>query len=608
MRWSPSPDLTSPRRLALATLGASAAVWAILVLLHPDITTRLGDTDDAMRLFLVRDLLHGRGWYDQRVTRLAPPLGVWMHWSRLLDGAIGGMDWVLGRVMPPEQAEWAMRFFWPLLWVPVATGSALVIARKFGARAAVFMAVPLFVTLTPMLYRQFTPGRIDHHNVQISMALLALAGAITAGASPPPQRLWPAVLAGAAGGLGLAVGLEALPFHALIGLSFGLRLALDKDQARICAAYGAALGVSSLGLYLLQTPPPRWGLSFCDAIGLNLVLALAIAGAGLFLVASLSERLPTAFRLGLLTIVGLAAGGSYLAADPACIAGPFAGLDPRIGPLWLDRVQEVQPLSRLFATAPGLAGEALTALVMVSLAAGFLLWRALRAGPRQTRYLEAVPAMTLAASLVLADVAGWEAWRMFDYVYWIGAPTLAAALSYLAARVAKDRMVPTVAISLCLSPLFVGGAAGAAAVALSPKDASRDAGVPLCSEVKGFAPLAALPAGVVLSEINLGPHLIANTPHTAIAAPYHRLAPSILAAHEAFAALPAAAAARVRALGATYVVDCPGSYMGVPAGSFGWGLRRGEVPAWLEPVPATGTKLVIYRVRPAAATAAPTAR
>jgi hypothetical protein len=606
MRWSPSPDLTSPRRFALATLGASAAVWAILVLLHPDITTRLGDTDDAMRLFLVRDLLHGRAWYDQRVTRLAPPAGVWMHWSRLLDGAISAMDWLLGRVTTPERAEWATRFFWPLLWIPVATGSALVIARRFGTRAAVFLAGPLFVTLTPMLYRQFTPGRIDHHNVQISMAVLALAAGTAAGVSRPPHKLWPAALAGGAGGVGLAVGLEALPFHALIGLSFGLRLAVDRDQARICAAYGVVLGLSSLGFYVLQTPPQRWDLSFCDAIGLNLVLALATVGAGLFLVASLSQRLPTALRIGLLGVVGLAAGVAYLAADPACIAGPFAGVDPRIRILWLDRVQEVQPLSRLLTTAPSLAVQALTALVMVSVAAGFLLWRALRADPRQTRYLEAVPASTLAASVALADVAGWEAWRMFDYVYWVGAPTLAAALSYLAGRVAKDRMVPTVALSICLSPLFVGGAAGAAAQALTPPSADR--GFPLCNEVKGFAPLAALAPGVVLSEVNLGPHLIANTPHTAVAAPYHRMAASIIAAHEAFAATPAAAEAKVRALGATYVVDCPGSYLGVPAGSFGWRLRRGQVPAWLEPIPATGTKLVIYRVRPAGATAMVAAR
>jgi hypothetical protein len=602
MRWSPTPDLTSPRGLVLATLAASAAVWAILVLLHPDITTRLGDTDDAMRLFLVRDLLHGRAWYDQRVTRLAPPSGVYMHWSRLLDGAIGAMDWLLGRAMPPDRAEWATRFFWPLLWIPVATGGALVIARRFGTRAAVFLAVPLFITLTPMLYRQFTPGRIDHHNVQISMAMLALAAAIRAETSrPAPHKLWPAALAGGAGGLGLAVGLEALPFHALIGLSFGLRLAVDRNQARICAAYGVALGLSSLGFYVLQTPPQRWDLSFCDAIGLNLVMALVIAGAGLFLVASLSRRLPAPLRIGLLGVVGLAAGAAYLAADPACIAGPFAGVDPRIRPLWLDRVQEIQPLSRLLTAAPGLAVEALTALVMVTAAAAFLVWRAF-ADARRPRFLEAVPVVTLAAAVVMADVAGSEAWRMFDYIYWIGAPTLAAALSYLAAHVAKDRLVPTVALSVCLSPLFVGGAAGAAAQALSPS--STDQGFPLCNEVRGFAPLAALAPGVVLSEVNLGPHMIANTPHTAVAAPYHRMAASIIAAHDAFAAPPAGAEARVRALGATYVVDCPGSYMGVPAGSFGWRLRRGQVPAWLEPVPAAGTKLVIYRVRPAGPAAA----
>ena len=69
---------------------AEFVVWAALIWAHSDIGKTLGDTDDALRLVLVREVLHGRGWYDQLVTRLAPPTGVWMHWSRLLDGRRAG--------------------------------------------------------------------------------------------------------------------------------------------------------------------------------------------------------------------------------------------------------------------------------------------------------------------------------------------------------------------------------------------------------------------------------------------------------------------------------------------------------------------------------------
>lgn len=48
----------------------------------------LGDTDDATRLVMVRDMFAGHGWWDQKITRLQPPVGLYMHWSRLLDGGL----------------------------------------------------------------------------------------------------------------------------------------------------------------------------------------------------------------------------------------------------------------------------------------------------------------------------------------------------------------------------------------------------------------------------------------------------------------------------------------------------------------------------------------
>src|SRR5215216_5140597 len=43
------------------------------------------DTDDAMRLTMVHDLLAGQGWFDLIQHRLDTPYGASMHWSRLID-------------------------------------------------------------------------------------------------------------------------------------------------------------------------------------------------------------------------------------------------------------------------------------------------------------------------------------------------------------------------------------------------------------------------------------------------------------------------------------------------------------------------------------------
>jgi len=95
----------------------------------------------------------------------------------------------------------------------------------------------------------------------------------------------------------------------------------------------------------------------------------------------------------------------------------------------------------------------------------------------------------------------------------------------------------------------------------------------------------------------MGPYILALTRHRVLAAPYHRLWQGILASHQAFNAPPTAAEARVRALGADYVVDCPPYPMFLDAGSFGERLRKAPPPPWLKIVSAPKAALTIYQVR-----------
>ncbi|HXQ46442.1 MAG TPA: hypothetical protein VN806_07490, partial [Caulobacteraceae bacterium] len=199
MKLSDTPDFTSNRRLIAVALVITLGAWVVLAISDGNIATSLGDTDDAMRLVIVRSLLHGQGWYDQLVTRLQPPEGIYMHWSRLLDGALAGLLWLVGRVTTPAWAELIVRFTWPLLWIAPAAVAALSIARSLGGKFAVFCCAMLMLTNTQM-YVQFTPGRIDHHNVQITMAVTAVACAMAR-----ERRTRFAVLAGLASGLGLAI-------------------------------------------------------------------------------------------------------------------------------------------------------------------------------------------------------------------------------------------------------------------------------------------------------------------------------------------------------------------------------------------------------------------
>jgi len=137
-----------------------------------------GDSDDAVRLVLVRELASGRGWYDQKVLRIQPPDGVWLHWSRLLDAALAAPLWSLEHLIGPARAEVGLRLFWPLILILPMLFAARALVRRFNPepseRAAAEIAAGTIALVCLPLYAQFHPGRIDHHNVQILLWLIAV--------------------------------------------------------------------------------------------------------------------------------------------------------------------------------------------------------------------------------------------------------------------------------------------------------------------------------------------------------------------------------------------------------------------------------------------------
>src|SRR5476649_2246692 len=85
--------------LAAWALFAGISLW----LTHGPIQL---DTDSAMRLVQVRDLLHGQSWFDTVQHRMNTPYGLPMHWSRLVDAPLALLMLV---------SETFARIAWPLL-------------------------------------------------------------------------------------------------------------------------------------------------------------------------------------------------------------------------------------------------------------------------------------------------------------------------------------------------------------------------------------------------------------------------------------------------------------------------------------------------------------
>ncbi|BCW87871.1 hypothetical protein sos41_10030 [Alphaproteobacteria bacterium SO-S41] len=572
-----------------------AAVWLVLVaasliLRGEKAIETWPDPDDAMRIVEVRDFLNGQAWHDLTQHRLDPTLppsdGVSMHWSRLIDAPIAGIVLALTPLVGAERAEQTAILIWPLLPALLLLPAAGFIGGRIAGRDGAILAViaTAFAAFTVTVY---APARIDHHNMQIALGV-ALIAALTSEGRTRASFL----AAGLFSGLALTIGMETLPYVALGGMVIALRWALDGvvwQQA--FRDYAAAFALTATAGLVLNAPPALWLLPACDVVS-PVYLAPLILAAG---IASLGGAVVTG-RGGRLIIVALAAGAAVAAValqNPVCLKGPYAAVDPRLFAVWMDHIREARSAFDLFAANP-IAFAGVFALPLAALAAVAFM------GTQPAR----IAGLTLAIAIAIAL---WQV-RSLPFAAVLAAPVLAAAAARAARRAQSLPQVGRLAIGAALSnPVLITLAASIVAglvLPLSKEQQARRASTAEtdCLRRSDYRALAALPPGLVLSNIAFGPLILAETPHSVIAAPYHRNRDGILDAVAMLTAAPDEARALIRARGIDYVAICAASgaldtqLAGHPDALF-IALRNGQTPDWLTRVPDSGNGGTwVYRV------------
>jgi hypothetical protein len=541
-----------------------------------------------MRLVQMRDWLAGQGWYDTNFTRVQAPAGYESHWSRLVDVGLAGTLWVFGLFFDGALAERLMRTVWPMLWLLPAMAGTAAIAWRIAGREAALLALLLALVGLPA-FNQFRPGRIDHHNVQIALSVLVVAATVWS-----DRMRWAAYVAGALTGLALAIGLECLPYLLVCAAAFALRYIVDRDGAQAAGGYGLTLASSSVVAFLLIVAPGHWGRGVCDAIAVNWLALVLTGGLGLWLGGSIfSGRMRV--RLGWSAATAIAAVGLFVWIEPRCLKGPYAMMDPQVWAIWLSHVREMQPLISLTAKSP-IAAIAIATFPAVALFAATVLIRD-RDLRRDFGYLAATAAFVSAFVTTLAAV------KAFSYATWLGMPLVAAFALHLFAALKLHSVVPRFAVGLMLTPaaLSIGAISIANAAGLDDGETFNRLEREACLKTASYAPLASLPKGLIAADTDYGPFLLALTPHSVLAAPYHRLSAGIVAAHEVFAAAPDEARRMLTKLGVTYVLTCgprpPSDLAGPRLRASLWGrLQAKDVPDWLEPVTGTAP-FELYRLR-----------
>ena len=584
----------------LLLLAWAAAAGFLLADRWPEMGQRLFDGDDAMRLVQVREFLAGRGWFDLHELRLDPPTGYDTHWSRLIDAGLAGVYLAARPFAAPELAQQLMRAIWPLVWLLAAMAAVTALAWRIAGRNAALAALVVSACALPA-FQHFKPGRIDHHNVQIALAL-----AVVAAAAWSDRARHAATLAGALTGLAAAVGLEGLPFLVTGGAALALRFAgsdgRDAANAPASAAparalfdYGRALAAGMLLGFLVSVPPAHWARPACDAIAVNWLLAAAGGGVGLAIVARALRHSAATMRLVAVGVVGAAAALAFVVAEPRCIHGPFALMDAQVKAIWLDQVDEMEPLVGFVRGFP-LVGAWLCSFPLVGLLA--VLWLA---RGRDTR--RDFGFLVAAAALIVAIAATFGAEKVYSYAMWFAMPVVAALAARLIASPGWRAGLARLGAAFVLTPISVTAAAILVLQAVAAPSPAKPGMVEraACTLNDAYAPLARLPAGLVATDINYGPYVLALTPHAVVAAPYHRVVGGMLTADAILRGSPDEARRAVEADRVSYVAICGhGTSTGVVpvAGSLWAELDAGRIPVWLEPMSGTRAgQFMVFRVR-----------
>lgn len=562
------------------------AIAAALVAWHavsgfPTLADGGGDNDSLMRLVRIRDMLAGQGWFDPMQYRMGLDGGLAMHWSRLVDLPIAVLIVLFG--------EPAALVIWPAALFAAAMFFLLRAARNIGEEA---VALPAAVIGGFALYyiNVFVPGALDHHNVQLVLALAMLVMLLRHGAP-----LACGGMAGLCAAVMLVVGMEAAPLVAVACASVALAFLFGTQaDARRAAGFGLGFGGAALLCFVATLPPGDWLAPQCDAYSLPQASLAMLGGFGLAAAAITPLAATTAGRIAALGGLGAAAIAVLAVAFPQCLADPYAGLDPRMTRYWLSGVKEAQPALAVLRADPSMFAAYYVTPVIALLVMPFL-WR--RGEGREMATMTAL----LAAALLLS------LWQVRGSLF-----SLPLAAIPLAAWVAQARMRaqrnPAARMQLAMAAAWLVSInfvwQMTTELLSGPRQGGAEAAqaIPsVCTGAADYAALAALPTGTVLAISNLGAQILAYTAHSALAGPYHRNVDGNLATLDMLMGDTSAGEPQARSLGIDYVAVCPGN--SETTAILGWApdgllarLAADDAPAWLEPVPGEASPIRVFRV------------
>ncbi len=568
--------------LLVHTLVAGAGVTAVS-------EGQLHGTDGYMRLVRVTELYRTGIWFDDTVARANAPYGMSLHWTRPMDLLLLAGGWTLSPLLGFDKAlYWSAAVLSPVLQLAMvlalvwATTPLLDLRHRCLLILAVFVQGPLVST--------GLIGRADHHML-ISLAFVVSIGfGLRLVMRPFDARL--ALAAGASLGFALWLSMEAL---LLLAASFAVLAAtwLRRAGDRARKNLWHALGLSAMVAFAIavERPPTRYLAEEYDRISV-VHLAVALLALAFWAIVRLLEQRRGVGRAvpGRLVVAGLgavAAGAVLFLVYPKFFGGPEVDVDPQLGPVFFELVNELRPLWPHDARS---LGRFLTFLGPALVCVPFLVLLLAR---------EKDPArwdgwFTLAVCLAVFLPLALLMMRFAPFAEVLLAVVLAELLGRLLSLSEGVGSAP--ARIVLRSGLMLGLLTGFIGLGALLSGPVQTAGLRASCGLQNAYALLGRPDGLgdrprtVLAHFNHGPELLYRTPHAVVAAPYHRNTAGLVDSDAIFGAQDdALSRLLIQERGVDLVLFCPHGPALAQAAARGQStfvgrLNQGQVPDWLQPV------------------------
>lgn len=577
------------RLLALLWLLVSAAlIWSS----WPQIGTLAGwDPDDALRLVQLRDFLNGQSWFDTTQYRMNRPDGAPMHWSRLVEVPLALLILILRPLTGQMWAEILAGIAVPLLLLGWISYMLAGIATKIASREA-GVAAALITLSSGALLLQLRPMRIDHHGWQIAMAVLALSTLFRTDVRKA------GIVLGLALAVWLHISLEGAPMTAAFFLFLGIgwvrgsavqgRLFWTITSFAVCTVL-LFFGTQAQGLY---------AATYCDTISPPHMFAITSA-ALVMIPATYVQPDRWEIRLGVAALAGGLALALLLAMAPQCVGGAFGGMDPLVRTYWYSNVTEGLPIWH----QPWRVALNLSAGLVAGAISSFLLSARLRGEARRQL-------LTIGFFVFFGVLLSLLVVRTISVATAFAIPVTASFIAVLFRRY-RQAKIPARRIGLiaAILILLVPGAAISSLVKALPDGgnvstakAKTKAADVLCQSALSIRALGSLPKGNFLSTFDMGPTILAQTPHSVLASSHHRNEQAMHYHIQIFRSSPDAARQLLKARGINYLALCPAEtelaiYARKDPGGLWAQMAKGKIPEWLEPLGSQGEGIKVWRVR-----------